>query len=85
MRDGASTTRPTDPEKTIGDAKDEQLGMSDKTDYFSTTATIGFVKSETYAYPACPNPDGCNKKVTEDHDGWMCEKCDKKWPQPVYR
>ena len=59
--------------------------MSDKTDYFTTQATIGFVKQETFNYPACANPDGCNKKVTDDGNGWLCEKCDKRWPEPIYR
>ena len=71
--------------KTLGQAKDEQLGMGDKTDYFTTSATIVFVKQDTFAYPACANPDGCNKKVIDNGDGWMCEKCDKKWPAPIWR
>ncbi|WVR06269.1 hypothetical protein IAU60_003299 [Kwoniella sp. DSM 27419] len=71
--------------KTIGQAKDEGLGMSEKTDYFTTQATCAFVKQETFSYPACANPDGCNKKVIEEGDGWLCEKCDKKWPKPIHR
>lgn len=71
--------------KTLGQVKDEQLGMLDTTDYFTTSATVSFVKNETFSYPACPNPDGCNKKVINDGSGWMCEKCDKKWPEPVHR
>ncbi|EIW73657.1 replication factor A1 [Tremella mesenterica] len=71
--------------KTIGQAKDEQLGMSDKTDYFTTQATVSFIKSETFSYPACANPDGCNKKVTDEGSGWRCEKCDKTWPSPIHR
>ena len=71
--------------KTIGQAKDEQLGMSDKTDYFATQVTIAFIKQEIFSYPACANPDGCNKKVMDDGNGWMCDKCDKKWPEPIHR
>ncbi|WVQ80670.1 hypothetical protein IAT38_002775 [Cryptococcus sp. DSM 104549] len=71
--------------KTIGQAKDEQLGMTEKTDFFSTQGTITFVKKEPFSYPACANPDGCNKKVVEDNDGWTCDKCDKKWPEPIHR
>lgn len=80
----SSVSRP-DEIKTIGQAKDEQLGMSDKTDYFSTTATILYIKQETFSYPACPSPEGCNKKVTDEGDGWRCEKCDRSWPAPVHR
>ena len=83
-RDAGAAPRPSEL-KTIGQAKDEQLGMGDKTDYFTTSATISFVKSETFSYPACANPDGCNKKVTEDGSGWRCEKCDKSWEAPIHR
>ncbi|ORY31367.1 hypothetical protein BCR39DRAFT_90121 [Naematelia encephala] len=71
--------------KTIGQAKDEQLGMGDKADYFSTEATIAFIKQESFSYPACANPDGCNKKVLDNGDGWLCEKCQKSWPNPIHR
>lgn len=71
--------------KTIGQAKDEQLGMTDKTDYFTTTATIMFIKQETFSYPACANPDGCNKKVVDEGSGWRCEKCDRTWEAPIHR
>jgi hypothetical protein len=36
---------------------------------FTTSATIAFIKSETFAYPACANPDGCNKKVRRVGEG----------------
>ena len=71
--------------KTIGQAKDEQLGMGEKTDYFTTQATIAFIKNETFSYPACANPEGCNKKVLDNGDGWLCEKCDRKWDSPIHR
>ncbi|KAK8858497.1 hypothetical protein IAR55_002724 [Kwoniella newhampshirensis] len=81
---GAQGVRPAEI-KTIGQAKDEQLGMSDKTDYFTTAATIAFVKQETFSYPACANPDGCNKKVVDEGSGWRCEKCDRSWDAPIHR
>ncbi|GMK57399.1 hypothetical protein CspeluHIS016_0402330 [Cutaneotrichosporon spelunceum] len=72
--------------KTIGEAKDQGLGMSDKVDYFTTTATIMFIKQETFSYPACANPDqSCNKKVIDEGTGWRCEKCDRSWPAPIHR
>ncbi|WWC62468.1 uncharacterized protein I303_105064 [Kwoniella dejecticola CBS 10117] len=71
--------------KTIGEAKDEGLGMSDKPDFFTTSATVAFVKQETFSYPACANPEGCNKKVVDDGNGWLCEKCDRKWDEPIHR
>ncbi|GHJ87289.1 hypothetical protein NliqN6_3691 [Naganishia liquefaciens] len=78
---GANSIRP-DEMKTIGQIKDENIGMSDKQEYFSTKATISFIKSESFSYPACPT---CNKKVVEENDGWRCEKCDAVYPKPLHR
>jgi replication factor A1 len=80
---GAQAIRP-DEIKTIGQVKDDNIGTSDKTEYFSTRATINFVKHETFSYPACPT-EGCNKKVVEEGDGWRCEKCDRTYPAPLHR
>ncbi|KAJ3227107.1 Replication factor A protein 1 [Clydaea vesicula] len=70
--------------KVISQITDENLGSKDKPDYFQVHGTISFVKMENISYTACQS-DGCNKKVTEDHSGWRCEKCDKSWPEPDYR
>ncbi|KAI9794150.1 MAG: Replication factor A protein 1 [Candelina submexicana] len=70
--------------KTIARVQDENLGMTETTDYFTTRATIIYVKSENVAYPACLET-GCNKKVVEIEDGWRCEKCNKTHPKPEYR
>jgi len=70
--------------KTIGQEKDENIGTTDKQEYFTTKATINFVKHETFSYPACQT-EGCNKKVIEEGNGWRCEKCDLVFPQPLYR
>lgn len=68
----------------IIDVKESQLGMSDKTDFFSLRATVMHIKSEAIAYPACPT-QSCNKKVTDIGDGWRCEKCEKTYERPEYR
>lgn len=78
---GATSIRPEEM-KTIGQIKDENIGMSDKQEYFSTKATISFIKQETFSYPACPT---CNKKVVEESDGWRCEKCDTVHTKPLHR
>ncbi|KAI0306720.1 replication factor-a protein [Multifurca ochricompacta] len=70
--------------RTINDVREAQLGMSDKPDFFSTRATIMHIKTDNILYPACPTPQ-CNKKVTESHDGWRCEKCDRSFEKPEYR
>ena len=71
-----------DPNKTIMQVKEENLRMSENTDYFTMKATIIFVKQENFAYPACLS-EGCNKKVVEVDPGqWRCEKCNK--THPIY-
>ncbi|KAB8346326.1 hypothetical protein FH972_023370 [Carpinus fangiana] len=74
-----------DEYKTISAVKDEQLGMSEQTDYFTLKATVIYVKSDNIAYPACQTSD-CNKKVIETQPGeWRCERCDKSFESPQYR
>ena len=71
--------------KTITQVRDENLGMSDDTDWFSVKATIIYIKQDNIAYPACLS-EGCNKKVVEFDPGqWRCEKCDKTHDRPDYR
>ncbi|THH28502.1 hypothetical protein EUX98_g5682 [Antrodiella citrinella] len=68
----------------LEEVKVKELGGSDKTDYFSTKATVMHLKPENIAYPACPT-QGCSKKVFDQHDGWRCEKCDRSFEKPEYR
>lgn len=70
--------------KTIGEVKDQNIGTSDKMEYFTTKATISFIKNDTFAYPACDS-EGCQKKVVDIGGGWRCEKCDKTIDRPQYR
>ncbi|KAL8710876.1 MAG: hypothetical protein Q9220_004680 [cf. Caloplaca sp. 1 TL-2023] len=75
----------SDPVKSILQVKEENLGMSENTDYFTTRATIIYIKQDSFAYPACLSAD-CNKKVIQIDDGtWRCEKCDRTHPKPEYR
>ena len=74
-----------DPLKTILQVKEENLGMSENTDYFTMKSTIIYVKQENFSYPACLS-EGCNKKVVENVPGqWRCERCDKNHPKPEHR
>ena len=75
----------TETTKSIMQVKEENLGMTENTDYFTTKATIIYVKQENVSYPACLS-EGCNKKVLEVEPGqWRCERCDKTHPKPEYR
>ena len=74
-----------DPLKTILQVKEENLGMSEETDYFTMKATIIYVKQDNFSYPACLS-ETCNKKVFENVPGeWRCERCDKNHPKPEHR
>ncbi|GAA5996274.1 replication factor A subunit protein RFA1 [Rhodotorula paludigena] len=82
---GAAGAFKADAFKPLKDVVDENLGMSDKPDFFATRATVTYVKSENLSYPACPT-DRCNKKmVMEGNDLWRCEKCEMTYEAPQYR
>lgn len=70
--------------KTIAQVKEESIGMSDKQEYFTIKASIQYIKTDTFAYAACQT-EGCNKKVIEEGGMWRCEKCDRSFPEPLYR
>ncbi|GMF01119.1 unnamed protein product [Ambrosiozyma monospora] len=71
--------------KTIQQVNDERLGYNEKPDYFNMKATISFIKTDNFSYPACQSSD-CNRKVIEQSDGtWRCEKCDKNYEKPKHR
>ncbi|XP_008827013.1 replication protein A 70 kDa DNA-binding subunit isoform X1 [Nannospalax galili] len=71
--------------KTLYEVKSENLGQGDKADYFSTVATVVFLRKENCMYQACPTQD-CNKKVIDQQNGlYRCEKCDREFPNFKYR
>lgn len=78
-----------DETKTIAQVRDENLGMTEDTDWFSVKATIIYIRQENVAYPACRTESAqgnCNKKVTEiELNQWRCEKCDVSWDKPNWR
>ncbi|BGP46042.1 Replication factor A protein 1 [Rhodotorula kratochvilovae] len=81
---GAGSFKP-DAFKALKDVVDENLGMSDKPDYFSTRATVTYVKGDNLSYPACPT-ERCNKKMSQEGDRqWRCEKCEMTYEAPQYR
>ncbi|KAI8639445.1 replication factor-A protein 1 [Parasitella parasitica] len=67
---------------TLQEAKSENLGMGNKADYFEFRGTVVYIKSESCAYPACPE---CKKKMILESNGWRCEKCQKTFGSPDYR
>ncbi|CAG8718179.1 1536_t:CDS:2, partial [Dentiscutata heterogama] len=79
---GSVTIDRNEPKKTLAQVKSEKLGNGERADYFSTKATILFIKREGVSYPACPT---CKKKVLEDGDEWRCEKCSRNYPEPDHR
>lgn len=82
---GGSTSFRSDQFKTLSEVVTENLGMSEKPDFFSSRATITYIKSDNMSYPACP-ADKCNKKVSmEAENSWRCEKCEQTYEAPQYR
>jgi len=81
---GAATGR-RDVYKTLAQVRDENLGIGEQPDYFTTRATIVYIKHDNVSYPACLS-ENCNKKVIRyDDDSWRCERCDITHPKPQYR
>ncbi|GAA5841988.1 hypothetical protein JCM11251_001438 [Rhodosporidiobolus azoricus] len=71
--------------KTLSAVVDENLGMSEKPDFFATRATVTYVKGDNLSYPACPT-ERCNKKMSQEGEGvWRCEKCEQTYEAPSYR
>uniref|UniRef100_A0A7N5P418 Replication protein A subunit n=1 Tax=Ailuropoda melanoleuca TaxID=9646 RepID=A0A7N5P418_AILME len=71
--------------KTLYEVKSENLGHGDKADYFSSVATVVYLRKENCMYQACPTQD-CNKKVIDQQNGlYRCEKCDSEFPNFKYR
>nr|XP_045239608.1 replication protein A 70 kDa DNA-binding subunit-like [Macaca fascicularis] len=70
--------------KTLYEVKFENLGQSNKPDYFSSVATVVYPHKENCMYQACPTQD-CNKKVIDQQNGlYRCEKCDTEFPNFKY-
>uniref|UniRef100_A0A8C9GK63 Replication protein A subunit n=1 Tax=Piliocolobus tephrosceles TaxID=591936 RepID=A0A8C9GK63_9PRIM len=71
--------------KTLYEVKSENLGQGDKPDYFTSVATVVYLRKENCMYQACPTQD-CNKKVIDQQNGlYRCEKCDTEFPNFKYR
>ncbi|KAE8622260.1 hypothetical protein XENTR_v10005168 [Xenopus tropicalis] len=71
--------------KSLLEVKTENLGHGEKADYFTSVATIVYLRKENCLYQACPSQD-CNKKVIDQQNGlFRCEKCDKEFPNYKYR
>ncbi|CCF56082.1 hypothetical protein KAFR_0A06470 [Kazachstania africana CBS 2517] len=82
---GENATKFISQRITIARAQEDNLGRSERGDFFSVKAAVSFLKVDNFAYPACSN-EGCNKKVLEQSDGtWRCEKCDINNPSPRWR
>ena len=71
--------------KTIGQVRDENIGMTDTAEFFSIKGTILYIKQDKYSYPACRG-ENCNKSMPNTEDGvWHCSKCEQTWDAPDHR
>ncbi|KAG5366436.1 Replication factor A protein 1 [Yarrowia sp. B02] len=79
-----STTTSKPAAATPIDVVTASFGQSEKPDYYTLQAWVVHIRTGNFAYPACQTPD-CNKKVIENGDEWLCEKCSKTMDKPLYR
>ena len=91
---GAKGQDPFDQRKNVCSIKEENMGYSDKPDYFSFKATVTFLKKEKQGddgawYTACANAgEPCKNmfKATQTSDGnYHCDKCHQTFPNCVRR
>lgn len=97
MKTESNSTSRIENRKLIAEADSENLGKSDKADYFTIKATISFFKPDNFCYNACPNdvPSAnnpnqtlkCNRKLIDVNNTglYRCERCDKEYSEPNHR
>ncbi|XP_061197079.1 replication protein A 70 kDa DNA-binding subunit-like isoform X2 [Saccostrea echinata] len=70
--------------KSFAEIKSENIG-ADKPEYFTTKATVLFLRKENCMYQACPT-ESCNKKVVDQGNGmYRCEKWAREFPNYKWR
>ncbi|XP_014477578.1 PREDICTED: replication protein A 70 kDa DNA-binding subunit [Dinoponera quadriceps] len=74
------------PLYTFQEVTDAKLGeRMNAADVFSVVATINIIRVENSIYKACP-VESCKKKLVDQSTGiFRCEKCNKDYPNFVYR
>ncbi|KAK1694276.1 hypothetical protein QYE76_010973 [Lolium multiflorum] len=63
--------------RTIAQIK-ENFGMLGQPDLITVVASISYVHTDAFCYPACTfmfNDKQCNKRLTANGDGWWCKRC----------
>ncbi|VDN97194.1 unnamed protein product [Rodentolepis nana] len=67
----------------LSDLEAPGIGGQAKADYFTTKATVTFLKKENFMYQSCVT-EGCQKKVVDLGNGlYRCEKCNRE--SPIYK
>jgi replication factor A1 len=73
------------PDKTIRQAKEENLGQNaEKADFFMLRVTVTYISPTNISYPSCRG-ENCKKKVMLLDAGWQCDTCDRSWDAPEWR
>jgi replication factor A1 len=69
------------PRSTFDEIQPEALAPADAKPEWATLCgcVVHIMPDATLYYTACPE-DGCNKKVVQDGDGWLCEASQKRFP-----
>lgn len=82
---GSSTIDDTESYMLLGDVIENNIGKSEKADFFFARAIVCSISPRYLYYPACTQPD-CSKKVIFETDNtWRCEKCNMSIEKPNYR
>lgn len=63
---------------TLAQITDEGMGTSGQPAFVQVSAWVNFIRGENLFYPACTgqyNGKQCNKKLSDQGNGWWCERC----------
>lgn len=67
------------------DIRENSSSIGEKGEYYQVMGTVVLVRSENAVYKACPS-EGCKKKVVDLENGmYRCERCNREYPNFVYR
>lgn len=66
----------------LDDVLKSNVESDDELRDFSSVAAIMSIDSDSVVVLAC---QACEKKVIEEHEGWLCKHCNKVFDKPSYR
>lgn len=65
--------------------QDSGVVNAERGEYYQVMGTVMMIKSDNVVYKACPT-ENCKKKVIDMENGmYRCEKCNREFPNFLYR